>query len=106
MLSVYTQALVAALDSHGHVLDVVPLLEFVGASVCAVTKRVQTPCVYIASTSPVRLVTLVGTVTLGTGVSVNDVVQPLVSALEAQVCNGSRLGGGGGTCSPTMAYAI
>ncbi len=100
MLSVYTQALVTALDSQGHALNVVPLLEFVGASVCAVTGGVQTPCVYIANTAPVpvRLVSLVGTVTLGTGVSVNDVVLPLVRAVEAQVCYVSRLGGC--NCSP------
>jgi hypothetical protein len=93
MLSVYTQALVTALDSQGHVLDVVPLLEAVRANVCAVTGGVQTPCVYSAKAAPVRLVSLVGTVNLGTGVAVNDVVLPLVRAMEAQVCYVSRLGG-------------
>jgi hypothetical protein len=86
MLSVYTQALVAALDSQGHVLDVGPLLEAVRASVCEATVGVQTPCVYSAKAAPVRLVSLVGTVTLGTGVTANDVVLPLVRAVEAQVC--------------------
>jgi hypothetical protein len=86
MLSVYTQALVTTLDSQGHVLDVGPLLKAVRASVCEVTGGVQTPCVYSAKAAPVRLVSLVGTVTLGTGVTANDVVLPLVRAVEAQVC--------------------
>jgi hypothetical protein len=86
-LSVFTLALVTALDSQGHVLDVVPLLEAVRASVCAFTRGVQTPCVYSAKAAPVRLVSLVGTVNLGTRVSVNDVMLPLVGAVETQVCN-------------------
>jgi hypothetical protein len=67
--------------------------------VCAVTGGVQTPCVYIASTAPVsvRLVSLVGTVNLGTGVTVNDVVLPLVRTVEAQVCS---VNGRGCNCSP------
>jgi hypothetical protein len=100
MLSVYTQELVTALDSQGQVLDVVPLLEAVRANVCAVTGGVQTPCVYSAKAAPVRLVSLVGTVNLGTGVTVNDVVLPLVRAMEAQVCSVSGRGVQLCNCSP------
>jgi hypothetical protein len=91
-LSFYTQALVKAIDAHGHHKDVVQLLEDVRAVVALETAKfeiVQTPCVYSAKVDPVLLVSLVGSITLCDlyATTVGDAVRPLVKTLQLQVRN-------------------
>jgi hypothetical protein len=99
-LSFYTQALVHNIDAHGHVKDVVQLLEDVRVHVlqqlegvrdyvaAASTAHVtQAPCAYSAKGRRVVLVSLVGSVpwSVGGAGTVDDAVRPLLRTLQSQV---------------------
>ncbi len=88
-LSLFTQALVHNIDVHGHVKDVVQLLEGVREDVAtaSATLATQAPCAYSAKVRRVLLVSLVGCVPLSGGVvgTVDEAVRPLLKALHPQV---------------------
>ncbi len=92
-LSLYTQALVELIDAQGHEQDIVPLLECVRDKVDravspAATGKSQLPCAYSAKgRQNVRLVSLVGTVSLSPSESmpVNGILAQLRAAFNAQV---------------------
>ena len=99
-LSFYTQALVNNMDAHGHVKDVVQLLEDVRVDVlqqlegvredvaaASSTRATQASCAYSAKARRVLLVSLVGCVPLRVGVvgTVDDAVRPLLRTLQSQV---------------------
>ena len=88
-VSHYTQALVAALDSHGHDIDIARLLDGVRSSVTGMTHD-QVPCVYSAKPHDLFLFqgSLVGTSLVSaesSSLTMNDVVLPLLRAFRAEV---------------------
>jgi hypothetical protein len=99
-LSFYSQALVNNIDAHGHVKDVVQLLEDVRVDVlqqlegvradvaaASSTRATQAPCAYSAKGRRVVLVSFVGGVPLSVGVvgTVDDAIRPLLNTLQSQV---------------------